>query len=145
MAPVETVDALEAIIIAGVAMTTKALASVRSASDLTLPMWRVLVVLGGRAEGAKVSEVARRIGVTLPATSRQLRRLEHRGLVSLAPDEHDRRALRCRMTDAGAALRAAVMGHRRAALVEALGNVEVSAATSSDLEAIAVLLAAKAA
>jgi DNA-binding MarR family transcriptional regulator len=142
--PVGTVDALEAIIIAGVALTAQALASVRSAADLTLPMWRVLVVLGGRAEGATVTEVARRIGVTLPATSRQLRRLERRGLVSLAPDERDRRALRCQMTEAGAALRAEVMGRRRAALTEALGPLEVSASTSSDLEAIAVRLAPRA-
>jgi DNA-binding MarR family transcriptional regulator len=142
--PVGTVDALESIIIAGVALTAQALASVRSASDLTLPMWRVLVVLGGRSEGATVSEVARRIGVTLPATSRQLRRLERRGLVALAPDERDRRALRCRMTAAGAALRAEVMDRRRAALMEALGPLEVSASTSTDLEAIAVRLAPRA-
>lgn len=136
-----SIDALEAIVSAGVAMTAEALIGVRGASDLTMPMWRVVVVLGGRPDGATVSEVARRIGVTLPATSRQLRRLELRGLVSLHTDERDRRAVRCRLTEAGTTVRREVMARRRAALADALGAMDVSAETARDLGSIAALLA----
>jgi hypothetical protein len=45
------------------------------------------------------------------------------------------------MTDAGANLRAEVMGRRRAALLQALEPLELAAATTSDLDAIATLLA----
>ena len=73
-------DSLESIIMAGVALTTEALADAAHDTELTLPMWRVLVVLGSSDDGATVSEVAGRIRVTVPATSRQLRRLARRGL-----------------------------------------------------------------
>ena len=51
-------DSLESIIVAGVALTTEALADAAHDTDLTLPMWRVLVVLGSTDDGATVSEVA---------------------------------------------------------------------------------------
>jgi DNA-binding MarR family transcriptional regulator len=136
----EVLDALEVVVMAGVAMTTEALAGGRAGIELTLPMWRVLVVLGATDDGAKVSEVARRIGVTLPATSRQLRRLETRGLVTLCVDERDRRAMRARLTDAGVAFRDRVMSARREGIADALRPLKLSPVTVRELRAIAALL-----
>jgi DNA-binding MarR family transcriptional regulator len=136
-APVGAViGALEAIVMAGVAITAEVLAH-SDGTDLTLPMWRVLVVLGTHPDGATVSEVSRRIGVTVPATSRQLRRLAGRGLVSLGVDERDHRAVRARLTAAGTAFRIDVMRRRRGELVRALGSIEPSDSTASQLTQIA--------
>ncbi len=132
----EAVDALEAIVMAGLAITTEVLAS-GDAADLTLPMWRVLVVLGGEPDGATISEVARRIRVTVPATSRQLRRLAGKGLVSLGVDERDHRAVRARLSDRGIALREDVMRRRRERLAQALGTAELSSAVGQDLRLLA--------
>lgn len=87
-------DLLERIVLAGVGLTSRALTEATKGPDLTFQQWRVVVVIGENAEGATLSEVAARVGVTLPATSRQLRRLERRGLVEIAPDPDDRRAAR---------------------------------------------------
>ena len=84
------IDAIDAIIVAGVAMTSSALSHGAAGPELTFPQWRVLVVLS-EPEGLPVTEVSRRIAVTLPATGRQLRRLEERGLLTLQPDALDRR------------------------------------------------------
>lgn len=140
MADVEALDALEAIVVAGVALMTEVLASAPDAFDLTLPMWRVLVILSARPDGATVSEVSRRIGVTVPATSRQLRRLAGRGLVSLETDERDHRAVRARLTDAGTSLSSEVLRARREALATALRPLGLSDVTVRELGAIAVLL-----
>ncbi len=133
-------DSLESIIMAGVALTTEALAEAQRDTDLTLPMWRVLVVLGSTEDGAIVSEVARRIRVTVPATSRQLQRLAKRGLVSLMVDDHDRRAMRARLTPAGVEFREHVMGSRRQRLGVALGPLVVSPSTEHDIAMVAWLL-----
>lgn len=132
----EVIDALEAIVMAGLAITTEVLAS-GDAGDLTLPMWRVLVVLGGDPDGATISEVARRIRVTVPATSRQLRRLAGRGLVSLGVDERDHRAVRARLSDRGVALREDVLRRRREILAQALATVELSTTAGQDLRRLA--------
>ena len=85
-------ESLERIIFAGVALTTVAFSNSQPEVELTFPQWRVLVILGAAPEGLRIAEVARLLGVTLPATSRQLRRLERRGLVAVRPDASDRRA-----------------------------------------------------
>lgn len=135
-------DHLERIAVGAVGLTTRALAQADPGFELTFPQWRALLVLGEDAAGARVGEVATRVGVTVPATSRLLRRLERRGLTTLSVDEHDRRATRARLTDRGRSVRAAILGHRRAALSEV-----VSALHHSDrldlregLRAIAVAL-----
>lgn len=136
----EVIDALEAIVMAGVAITAEVLAE-SEGNDLTLPMWRVLVVLGMVPSGMTVSEVARRMRVTVPATSRQLRRLASRDLVSLGVDERDHRAVRARLTDAGTAFRADVIRRRREAITRALGPVEPPESTTAGLADIAGRLA----
>jgi DNA-binding MarR family transcriptional regulator len=112
----ELVDALERIVAGSVGLTTRALADATPGYDLTLAQWRVLFILGAEPDGARVGTVAARVGVTLPATGRLLRRLERRGLATLAIDEVDRRATRVRLTDEGREVRTRVIGARRAML-----------------------------
>ncbi len=109
-------DDLERIVVGAVGLTTRSLASTDAGFELTFPQWRAILVLGEAGDGARIGEVAARVGGTLPATSRLLRRLEGRGLTALAVDEQDRRATRARLTDRGQQVRAAILEHRRAAL-----------------------------
>lgn len=118
-------------------MTTVAIASVRPVIDLTLPQWRVLVILGDASDAVRISDVARRMGVTLPATSRQLRRLERRGLVDVVRSERDRRSSVAQLTPAGESVRAAVIGHRRTLIDELMGPFGSDAATGRALARVA--------
>ena len=107
----DALDVLEQLFVAGVAITARALTR-GGGQDLTFPQWRVLVVLGAARDGATVSEVASRVGVTIPATSRQLRRLARRGLVVIEPDTEDRRATRARETVLGETVRRRIIEFR---------------------------------
>ena len=130
-------DLIERLVLAGIAITTRALAEASPAVDLTFPQWRVLLIVGEEAAGATVSEVASRIGVTVPATSRQLRRMAQRGLVSIGRDEADHRAVRARLTTDGLAMRTAILSYRRQRIVETVGRVRLSAGTRRDLALLA--------
>jgi len=110
---IATSRALERLVFAGVALTSRALAEATPGLELTLPQWRAIVVLGEATDGARVSEVATRVGGSLPGTSRLLRRLERRGLVSARQDERDHRATRVRLTPDGRAVRTAIVEYRR--------------------------------
>lgn len=109
-------DDLERIAVGAVGLTTRALALADAGFELTFPQWRTLLVLGEDPDGARIGEVATRVGVTVPATSRLIRRLERRGLTSLSVDELDRRATRARLTERGRSVRRTILAHRRAAL-----------------------------
>ena len=117
---------LERIVVGAVGLTTRALAQADTGFELTFPQWRALLVLGEGEDGARIGEVATRVGVTLPATSRLLRRLERRGLTAFAPDELDRRATRARLTIRGRGVRAAILEDRRAALREIARTLSTS-------------------
>ena len=131
------VDALERIVFAGVALTTRSLSEARADLDLTLAQWRVLVVLGETEDGATISQVAGRIGVTLPATSRQLRRLERRGLVDVSRDERDRRATRVRLTSLGRSARDDVVSFRRRKIAGFAASLDLDPAMAVQLARIA--------
>jgi DNA-binding MarR family transcriptional regulator len=107
---------LERIVMGSVGLTTLALEEAGAGFELTFTQWRALLVLGESDDGARIGEVAARVRVTLPATSRLLRRLERRGLTTLAVDDQDRRATRARLTDRGRAVREAILAHRRATI-----------------------------
>ncbi|HEV8404020.1 MAG TPA: MarR family winged helix-turn-helix transcriptional regulator [Candidatus Limnocylindrales bacterium] len=119
-------DDLERIAIGAVGLTTRALAGAETDLELTFPQWRAILVVGNDADGARIGEVAARVGVTLPATSRLLRRLERRGLTALESDTVDRRATRVRLTERGHAIRSAILAHRRAALEEMAASLPES-------------------
>jgi DNA-binding MarR family transcriptional regulator len=131
------VDALERVVFAGVALTTRALSEARADLDLTLAQWRVLVVLGETEDGATISQVAGRIGVTLPATSRQLRRLERRGLVDVSRDQQDRRATRVRLTRLGRSARDDVISFRRRKIAQVAAALDLDPAMATQLARIA--------
>jgi DNA-binding MarR family transcriptional regulator len=137
MEELEIVDALERLVVAGVALTTRSLSTARADLDLTLAQWRVLVVLGDAADGATISQVAGRIGVTLPATSRQLRRLARRGLVEIGRDEDDRRAMRVRLTRLGHAARQDVVAFRKNELAKVAATLRLDRVTANQLARIA--------
>ncbi|MGH9884265.1 MAG: MarR family winged helix-turn-helix transcriptional regulator [bacterium] len=118
--------------IGAVGLTTRALDEAEPGLELTFPQWRAMLILGARPDGARVGEVAIRVGVTIPATSRLLRRLERRGLTSLGKDEADGRATRVRLTARGEAIRSTILDRRRAALEEIVGRLS---AEPGDLQA----------
>lgn len=130
-------ESLERIIFAGVALTTVAISAARPGIDLTFPQWRVVVILGDRRQGARISEVAQRVGVTIPATSRQLRRLERRGLVTVSPDERDRRAAVARLTPDGQAARDAIVAYRKARIMELAAPFDADGRLAHELSLIA--------
>jgi DNA-binding MarR family transcriptional regulator len=137
MADRAIVDAIERLVFAGVALTTRALSEARADLDLTLAQWRVLVILGEAEDGATVSQVAARIGVTLPATSRQLRRLEQRGLLEIGPDQRDRRATRVRLTSLGRTARDDVVSFRREKIAEIAAELDLDPGLALPLTLIA--------
>jgi DNA-binding MarR family transcriptional regulator len=135
-------ESLERIIFAGVALTTVAFSNAQPAIEVTFPQWRVLVVLGAASDGMRIGEVARLVGVTLPATSRQLRRLERRGLITVRQDERDRRASLASLTPEGRAARASIIEYRRARILEVAAPFESNASLRGELHRIADALEA---
>jgi DNA-binding MarR family transcriptional regulator len=124
------VDAVERIILGGVAITARALDS--DVQDLTFPQWRVLTIVGEQeATASSVSSVGARAGVSAPSASRLLRRLEDRGLISLERDALDRRFMRVRLTEAGQVARSHVIERRRVLIREAL--IAIDGALPADL------------
>ena len=120
------VDALHTIVFGGIAMTASALHRATGGQELTFTQWRAILFVGETAEGSRVSDVADRLMGTLSATSRLLRRLEDRGLLTLDRDETDRRATRARLTEDGRRLREAVLGWRRQQIVDITRDVTVA-------------------
>ena len=118
------VDAVERIILGGVAITARALGG--DIADLTFPQWRVLTIVGEHGAGASVSAIGQRVGVSAPSASRLLRRLEDRGLIELQRDAQDRRFMRVQLTDTGRAARSEVIERRRILIRDALGAFEQS-------------------
>jgi DNA-binding MarR family transcriptional regulator len=132
--------AIDRIVVAGVALTARALSQATSDSDLSLPQWRVLVVLGEATESLRLSDIAAHVGVTLPATSRQLRRLERRGLIEIRPHERDRRAVSVVLTPAGERLRETIVRYRRDAIRDATRDVAVDKEGATQLSRLAAAL-----
>lgn len=132
--------AIDKIVVAGVALTARALSEATTESDLSLPQWRVLVVLAGATEPLRLSDIAAHVGVTLPATSRQLRRLQRRGLIDIKPHEHDRRAVNVVLTETGERVHATIVKHRLRAVREATQGVAVDEEGLKQLSALAASL-----
>ncbi len=113
---------IERFALAAVAMTTRALSEVAGPSEITFLGWRTLVILGDEDEPLRLREIAERLGASAPSTSRLVRRLERRGLVSTAPDAVDGRGVRVGLSPQGAALRHAVLARRRQMLEQSLAE-----------------------
>ena len=137
MARGEIVDWLAGIVFGGVAITSTALQAVTDGQELTFTQWRAIVRVGEREDGCRVGEVAARLNAALPATSRLLRRLERRGLLTLERDEHDRRATRARLTESGATLRSSVLAYRKAEIAAIVDEVQPTDAADPVLRELA--------
>ncbi|TAL13491.1 MAG: MarR family transcriptional regulator [Chloroflexota bacterium] len=109
----ELVRELERIAVGAVALTARALSQAVPGLELTLPQWRAILIVGETADGTRIGVVATRVGTTVPATSRLLRRLERRGFMRFVPDAVDGRATRAQLTPAGAEVRNAILQFRR--------------------------------
>jgi DNA-binding MarR family transcriptional regulator len=131
------VDILERLVIGGVGLTTLALDRAIDGPDLTFPQWRAILVVGESAGGATISAVAARVGVTVPATSRQLRRLAERGLMVHEVEDHDRRSTRVRLTEEGVRVRAAILAQRRTRIAELVAAHPMAPTTLDELAALA--------
>src|SRR5574340_642167 len=131
------VDVLERLVVGAVGLTTVALEEEGAAVELTFPQWRALVVVGERTSGIRVGLVARRIGASVPAASRLLRRMEDRGLVRSARDESDRRATLVALTPIGSRVRRAIVARRRALLVELVQGISLPPAALPALSELA--------
>jgi DNA-binding MarR family transcriptional regulator len=131
-------DALERIAFSTVAMTAAAVGDA-AGHELTFLAWRALVVLGGSDAPLRMSELAERLGLSRPSSSKLIHRLERRGLVTLAADPDDGRVLLVGLSEHGLALRAAVVARRREILSEALAE-PLSRSLPEGLTAIAARL-----
>lgn len=138
MAQDEIVDWLAGIVFGGVAITTTALQAATEGQELTFTQWRAVVRVGEREDGCRVGEVAARLNAALPATSRLLRRLERRGLLTLERDERDRRATRARLTERGATLRSSVLAYRKAEIAAIVNRIKPSAGANRVLRDLAL-------
>jgi DNA-binding MarR family transcriptional regulator len=117
--PEGLLEALEQVMYAAIGLTTIALEQA-APGDLTLQQWRALVVLG-RSGDTRVSDVAARVGISLPSASRLITRLMERGYVDSARDDRDRRETRVTLTRRGAEVRRAVISRRRQLLLASMG------------------------
>jgi DNA-binding MarR family transcriptional regulator len=111
MADEGMIDRLDRIIYGAVAITNLALTE--SAVEVTLPQWRVLVIVGQGPDGATVSEIAARLGAAVSPASKLVTRLERRGLLVTGKDPADRRVTRVRLSEGGRVLRTKVIECRR--------------------------------
>jgi DNA-binding MarR family transcriptional regulator len=116
-------DSLEHLIFGAIGLTAFALTDA-SASDLTLAQWRALVVIG-RDNGIRVGVLASRVGMSLPSTSRMVRRLERAGHVITERDSNDRRATLVHLTGSGRRTRNAVIQRRRELMNSAVADCGV--------------------
>ncbi len=97
-------DDVQAFLLASRALVAVAARSLDDVqSDLTLPQYRALVVLGTRG-GLNVTVLADEVGVHQTTASRLVARLVQDGLVERHSNEHNRREVRLDLTAAGRAL-----------------------------------------
>lgn len=134
---------LERVVVAGIGLTAQSRLA-DGGGELTLPQWRVLTLLGLGPDGMTVSRIATALGVTIPATGRQLRRLAFRGLVMLGPDPTDRRSTRATLTEVGWRLRATVFAERRRRIEAAVATLEQDPALLEQLAEVTAALEAAA-
>jgi DNA-binding MarR family transcriptional regulator len=95
--------------------------------QLGLTQLKTLDQLSACAAEPTVKELAERLGLSLPGTSRNVDGLLKRGYVERREDEHDRRMKRLRITDAGRDVVTAVNTAR-------LQGLETWAATLTDAQ-----------
>jgi DNA-binding MarR family transcriptional regulator len=135
------VDLVESLAYESVGMTELALARVDLAADLTISQWRVLVETG-RVEAIRMGDLARRLGVSLPSTSRLVRRLEFAQLVTTTRSDKDRRVVLVSSTPKGNRVRMSVAEYRRRIIESALKDKTLPDRAETVLDAVVSALRA---
>ena len=109
------------------------------AHAMSLQQWRAIRVVAEADDGVRISAVARRVDVTVPATSRLLHRLAARNLISLEPDADGSTAQVARLTPEGRALVEDAVSRRRRVLAEVASRLQGSGAAQVLAELAAVM------
>lgn len=117
------VDAFVAASRALVAVAARSLAAIDE--DITLPQYRVLVVLRTRGP-QRAADLAAALGVTPSTASRMIERLVRKRLVQRARTRQDRRSVRVTLTDGGQEVVAGVTERRRADIERILATMPPS-------------------
>ena len=123
---------------------TRAYRSGLGSIGLTYPQYLVMLVLWQDGERSS-SEIARRLCLGANAVSPLLDRLERSGFILRLRDGRDRRVVRVRLTDAGAALESAVAEVQRSVVCETGLPPEALAALREELKELASRMAPAAA
>ena len=126
---------LERLAVELVSVTNTAIAEV-AGGELSLPQWRLLVILGHASAPIRVYEIAAGVSASMPSASRLVERMERRGLVASAPDPNDGRGRQISLTKKGAELRAQVLARRRASLEAGLTDFVAKPELIESLERI---------
>ncbi len=120
-----------------VAITALAVDGATTRHSLTFQQWRVLVTVGRADDGVRISQLAERIGASAPSTSRLVRRLVAKGMVTVETDPADRRAMRVRLSVAGMELRRRVIDRRRALIAATITEMPSRDIPADGVEALA--------
>ncbi len=118
----ELTAAIERLSFGLVAVTALAIDGATTRHTLTFQQWRALVVVGRADDGVRITQLATRIGASAPSTSRLVRRLATKGMLTVVPDPADGRAMRVRLSTAGEELRFKVIEGRRALIASTLSG-----------------------
>lgn len=118
----------------------------RSASDqswpdieLTMPQLRTLVLLYRGPQ--RMGEIAAALGISLPATTNMIVRLEGKGLVERVHDQGDRRVVLCHLTPEGCGQSEALWNvHRQR--IAAIADILTTGEMTQVVEAMELLSAA---
>ena len=132
------IESLELVARASVALTEDVL-RLAGARTMSLQQWRAILVVAEMEDGARISTVARRVDVTVPATSRLLHRLAARNLVSLDPDRDGSGAQVARLTPNGQVLVEDGLDRRRRVLAEVASRLQSPEAASVLTELASVM------
>jgi DNA-binding MarR family transcriptional regulator len=92
------------------------------AEQITVPQFRILDMIYNLTD--KPAEIARMLGVSPPAITSMLERLEARGYLRRLSSRGDRRRVELRLTEEGSDLVTRVNAHRRKALKRVLNGME---------------------
>lgn len=131
----DLLDVLERVA-TGIVGVTSAVFAGEPPVDLTLLQWRTLVVVIEAQDGVRISELAARVGSSLPSASRLVDRLVRRGLIAVETDTTDRRVRIARPTRAGSALRQRLVDRRREILGQQVRDLHLSPEVVAGLDAI---------
>ncbi len=130
-----TLDLLDRLAVELVSITNSAIAA-GGVADLSFPQWRLLAALGNSQQPLRLHEVAARVSASMPSASRLVQRMERRGFVSSTRSPEDGRGRQIALTAQGEAVRAGVIGRRRALIAQGIGDLLSGQAIKPELAVI---------